>query len=106
MQLITNDTEIYTKKGILYYTPKLDNFINRKEILLVDKLELTLLLQEWIDIVKNYGEYHLENYILSCNGEIINTKNETILKNKNLITHNPKGINYLYELFLQKVETF
>jgi len=79
IQLVANNEEIYTKTQFNKFYPKLYNFIYRKELVLLDKLDLTFLLTEWIELVRNYGEYKLDGHILSCNGEVINTKNETTI---------------------------
>ena len=78
--LVADNIEVYTKRDLLFFFPEMENFINRKTITNEDKIYLNNILNEWLILIKDFGKYKQCKYIMECNNEVIDTKNETIIK--------------------------
>lgn len=74
--LIHKGIEIYSKQGLIDYAPELHPFIYRQELKVADKAFLQNYLQEWLDLLMDFGSFESKDGWLSCGAERIDMKNE------------------------------
>ena len=74
--LITEKIEVYTKRNLVDNLPGLKPFVYRTTLKKKDKQYLNHLKNEWLNVVRGFGEYANQGQFLSCNGEVIDMKNE------------------------------
>ncbi|WP_281635626.1 hypothetical protein [Flavobacterium marginilacus] len=74
--LIESDIEIYTKKKLVHHFNDLESFIYRKEILADDKLVLQQYINDWIQLIRDFGEFKSADGFLTCKDECIDMLNE------------------------------
>ncbi|WP_420575068.1 hypothetical protein [Kordia sp.] len=77
--LITQNIEVYSKEEILKHVPAIADFILRKEITQEAKNTLTKLKNNWLETIKNFGEFTSSENILSCNNERVDMVKEIAL---------------------------
>ncbi|MFN8671451.1 MAG: hypothetical protein U0457_05110 [Candidatus Sericytochromatia bacterium] len=75
--LIRDNKEIYTKKELVKSFPELYDFIYRKDN---DPKIINLLIKDYVEIIKNYGDFKNDNYLITCStGEKIDSHKEIFI---------------------------